>query len=633
MRNVTIRGVVAFTLLLVGAVVVGVWQWHPAGLTPTTIDTEEPFVYISDRTFWHRTQGEQVLASEIAFDLAHDLTDVPLAVGEWLGKDVPIDDVSALIMLQPEQLVQRLYHNDQGKYVWLTMIGSRQSRSFHPPVACYDANGWETALSAVAVPVADGMVHGVLVDAEKEAVASSLEQLSFYFYLFSDTHRDPAGGIVMFRVTSPRYGTTEETLAFQGSFIQHFFRPVSTTPPTNTTYQTFNPPPSVRELALTGVEFSHNTLPSGNLLGINLLWQANSQPTNNYQPFLTIEDKNGLVWSERLHQRPQGFEPPPPTSAWPEQSEIWDNYEIPLLAGTPPGVYDVVLHLLTEGTDVIHPFAIAGAVQGTRLTLGEIQVVEAGWAMPIAPQFSTDWTLPGSDITLVGYNQDRAEAITGDPLLLTFFWQKTGEGGGTNGVNVHLQSTTGNVVHTWSLPLIRTDYAPQSWSLNMPVRGQHLLTIPAGLPSDTYTLYLETQPLGTLNVQTPTYQFNEPTYEMPLDVTFAHDINLVGYTLTPTGTVTLVWQPARELATSYHVFVHVVDETGTIIGQSDGVPAGWTRPTTSWLSTEYIIDTHLLPPPAPGRALHIGLYNPQTSQRLTTTTGDFIRLPYTQPSP
>jgi hypothetical protein len=62
-------------------------------------------------------------------------------------------------------------------------------------------------------------LYGMLVDADR----GSEEQLSYYVYLFPRQGRNPGDGLVIFRVTTPRYGTTEETLAFQQEFVREFF--------------------------------------------------------------------------------------------------------------------------------------------------------------------------------------------------------------------------------------------------------------------------------------------------------------------------------------------------------------------------------------------------------------------------
>jgi hypothetical protein len=60
------------------------------------------------------------------------------------------------------------------------------------------------------------------------------------------------------------------------------------------------------------------------------------------------------------------------------------------------------------------------------------------------------------------------------------------------------------------------------------------------------------------------------------------------------------------------------------MAQSDGVPAGWTRPTTGWLPGEYITDEHTLnipdDAPAGDYVLQAGLYSPG-GERLTTPDG------------
>jgi len=50
-------------------------------------------------------------------------------------------------------------------------------------------------------------------------------------------------------------------------------------------------------------------------------------------------------------------------------------------------------------------------------------------------------------------------------------------------------------------------------------------------------------------------------------------------------TVDFVWHALGEISTAYNVFVHLVDNQGTIIAQSDAGPANWTRPSTGWASS------------------------------------------------
>lgn len=217
MQNGTRRGLVALALLATALAFVYL-SGHLDSLTGSASDAD--FRYVADLDFWQRTPRERLVTATAAFDLQHDLREVPLAVGDWQGESVPQTNIGVFIVLEPEQYEERLYRNSRGHYLWLTMIGGRSSRTFHSPESCYESYGWQTQLSSHAIALEDGStVHGMVVEARQ----GEDEQVSFYFYLFPDSSRDQGDGIVIFRVTSPRYGTMEDTMVLQEEFIRHFF--------------------------------------------------------------------------------------------------------------------------------------------------------------------------------------------------------------------------------------------------------------------------------------------------------------------------------------------------------------------------------------------------------------------------
>jgi hypothetical protein len=83
--------------------------------------------------------------------------------------------------------------------------------------------------------------------------------------------------------------------------------------------------------------------------------------------------------------------------------------------------------------------------------------------------------------------------------------------------------------------------------------------------------------------------------------------------------------------TSYHVFLHLLGPDGTLVTQSDGVPADWTRRTTGWLPGEFVVETRTLTLPAdapPGEyTLWAGMYAPESKDRLTTSEFSDGRVP------
>lgn len=79
-------------------------------------------------------------------------------------------------------------------------------------------------------------------------------------------------------------------------------------------------------------------------------------------------------------------------------------------------------------------------------------------------------------------------------------------------------------------------------------------------------------------------------------------------------TVTLYWQTERPLTENRTVFVHLLDDSGAVIAQSDGQPVQNSYPLTVWPTSAIIADEHILPI-SEGAALAIGLYNPADGTR------------------
>jgi hypothetical protein len=79
------------------------------------------------------------------------------------------------------------------------------------------------------------------------------------------------------------------------------------------------------------------------------------------------------------------------------------------------------------------------------------------------------------------------------------------------------------------------------------------------------------------------------------------------------------------METDYTVFVHVVDQEGTIWAQADSMPVDGQRPTSGWGLGEIIEDTHVMTldveGPREGYLLEVGLYDPNTGTRLPLPGG------------
>jgi hypothetical protein len=133
--------------------------------------------------------------------------------------------------------------------------------------------------------------------------------------------------------------------------------------------------------------------------------------------------------------------------------------------------------------------------------------------------------------------------------------------------------------------------------------------------------------LGTIQVEGRTHQMEPPAVSTPAEASFGGVARLLGFSLEPAEgragqplQVALTWQSLAETATSYTVFVHLLDQEGQIVAQHDSLPGLGVLPTTGWLPGEYLVDVHALDLPVelPEAAytLVVGLYDAATGDRL-----------------
>ncbi len=217
MSGTSVRRVLALGILLLGGL----------ALVLTRPDLffgprEDGSTWVVDIDTWRRTPYERVVTSPYDFSLDHDLSALPVTLGEWRGVDVPETNVEVFILLEPEQYVRRKYTRPDGRFVWLSLIGSRQVRSFHPTEICYISDGWTTEVASADVPLQGGTIRALEVEARK----NEWTHLVLYFYVWPDKSRDLSRGVVMFKVTAPLQGDKEATLALERDFIARVFKRV-----------------------------------------------------------------------------------------------------------------------------------------------------------------------------------------------------------------------------------------------------------------------------------------------------------------------------------------------------------------------------------------------------------------------
>jgi hypothetical protein len=413
------------------------------------------------------------------------------------------------------------------------------------------------------------------------------------------------------------------------------------------------------EMTLLGFEAPATTLAGDAEMQVDLLWQARGIPPEEYRSMVLLMDAQDRAWSSGGSFRPRGHEPAPPTTMWLPGDYAYDPHIITPLPGTPPGDYRVVTALFDKETltpaSVLGP---AGDPQGHDLTLGTVRVTR-----PAQPPRLADLDVPPEAtmqacgaLGLWAMEIDREQAAPGDLVAVRWVWERLDESNGEawTSAQLTLRDASGNVAREWELPPSAAWWPVTEWRAGERWVGRHVVRLPGGLSDQRYTLAVSGPgcelPLAeaSLVVTAPERSWTVPESLRPADAVFGEKIELAGYDITPapseiqiqpgeTVKVTLAWQALDEMEDSYHVFVHLRDEAGRVIAQNDGVPAGWTRPTTGWAPGEVVLDERRIALPremTPGAyTLHVGWYLPEGPRLVTQHEEDNIVLATIQIAP
>jgi hypothetical protein len=238
---------------------------------------------------------------------------------------------------------------------------------------------------------------------------------------------------------------------------------------------------------------------------------------------------------------------------------------------------------------------------------------------------------------LAGYDQSPASARPGETLTITLYWQPQSEIKRDYTSYVHLVDEAGRGITQSDHQLGGTYYPTSLWRPGEVLRDCHILTIPQQTTPGVYRLivgmyrYPSLEPLGgaadvgLLAVKDAgSIQTALPgAAQYPTEVEFGERIMLLGYDremLAGELQLTFYWQAERSLDQNWTVFVHLLDEGGTLRSQHDGQPRAGHYPTSVWDPGEVVDDPHRLMLPtdlADGKyQVIVGLYSVESGERL-----------------
>lgn len=360
------------------------------------------------------------------------------------------------------------------------------------------------------------------------------------------------------------------------------------------------------------------TAGANNTVTLALDWSGNS-PSRNYSTVVRIYER-ATNWLLAEVGKPIYDEQRAPTSEWNMPQNTTQYFNIPLPEGLPRIELDIEVTLVDSDT--------AQAIDlmsgpGQQVALASLSAHPVRDSHPYETLTMVDRIDVGA---LAGMRFDREPLPQGGQSYITVLWQETSQQLEQNDAQLLIMQDA-TVVGRSTDPYLTANMSP--W---LDRRELEISSTAQGGQADIVLQYAgEQTAIGVVEIEAFPRVFAQPSFDIPVGVQFSEALELVGLSLIVEDdgltTVELVWAGLEgvDVQKDYAVFVHLVDAaSNVIIAQHDGMPVFGQRPTTSIVGGEYLLDPHPLPvyvSQTADVALRIGLYDPQSFERVMTSSG------------
>ena len=382
---------------------------------------------------------------------------------------------------------------------------------------------------------------------------------------------------------------------------------------------------------LTGYRFT----PHESRLTLDLRWRIeNLVEPKDMIPYARLHDQWNNAWSQS-----GGFNYP--SEQWSPGDTLLTRVVVPLPAGMPPGQYILKVGLYSEATraGLLHLDA-RGAYAGDIWALPAVSL-PAGPPADVQDYLARNAITPpaqplepAANLALLGYSLNTASPRQGERLQLTLYWHAPGLAS-PDPLSILL---AGHLLYIGQP--VQDTFPFWEWSPGQLVTDRYLLKLAPDFPPGPADLTANLKgygsaTLGILDVIPVERLFTAPAPVIASGIAFSNTIALYGYALQPREktSLTLYWQALTSDLADYTVFVHVLDAAGQVVAQSDAQPRDGAYPTSLWAANEFISDTYTFDLPPGAYPLELGLYLPETGERLPVvdsagrSLGDALTLP------
>jgi 4-amino-4-deoxy-L-arabinose transferase-like glycosyltransferase len=410
-------------------------------------------------------------------------------------------------------------------------------------------------------------------------------------------------------------------------------------------------------LELGGVALSNLELTSGEAVLLLSQWRVLRDIPPGLAMRLELVGPGDAVWEHYQF----GVGPARVASrAWQEGDTFIERRGLVVPTGTPPGDYQLRLHVISPDREEWLPQG------GQPFEVGVVRVQHH------APLGKETRTLPGQDlhvdfggaISLIGYAPWGRDFTQGNPILFDIYWQALDVPSEDYELEIEVVRGHGSVLTRKRVQPV-ADWCPtSSWKAKDVLRGHYAVPLATDAPPGPYQIRLSViasdgarllmegtrtrrildwwEREETLSgtdlvlfggrIEARPRRYRPPAMDHRVDVVLSTsegepNVRLLGYDLTSTSVepggsfeLTLYWKAMSRMERIYAVFNHLVAPGGMQLAQQDGWPRQGTYHTNQWLPGEvvedhYTIEVPLEAPPA-GYTLRVGMYDAATGERL-----------------
>ena len=244
----------------------------------------------------------------------------------------------------------------------------------------------------------------------------------------------------------------------------------------------------------------------GEVVQVQLTWQAEKQPGQRYKVFLQLLGAQDRLIAQRDSEPVGGNRP---TVTWTPGEMVEDNYGILIPLATPPGTYRLIAGMYNPATGERLPVRQGETTRDhivlpVRVTVQRPSVPPPPALLPFRYANNERWgpiRLLGHERYRRGYRHRPDMPIPpGDFLHLTLYWQAVAPPSARWRVTVTVVDGWANVVASWTDDLAGPEYPTTLWEAGEVVRGEFDVYIPPEVKPGTYgvrvQVWREDTPVG-----------------------------------------------------------------------------------------------------------------------------------------